>query len=85
MRVEERFWAKVDKSDGCWVWTAGDQVLPGRRGGQGRDRHGGRTGAGAAVVARPAGPADADAWQLHGANLSSIMARIERSDLRARR
>lgn len=23
MRVEERFWAKVDKSDGCWVWTAG--------------------------------------------------------------
>jgi hypothetical protein len=20
--VEQRFWAKVDKSDGCWVWTA---------------------------------------------------------------
>ena len=22
MRVEERFWAKVNKSDECWVWTA---------------------------------------------------------------
>ena len=20
--VEERFWAKVDKTDGCWLWTA---------------------------------------------------------------
>lgn len=23
MNVEERFWSKVDKSGGCWVWTAG--------------------------------------------------------------
>lgn len=22
MGLGERFWAKVDKSDGCWVWTA---------------------------------------------------------------
>lgn len=22
MRVEERFWDKVNKSDECWVWTA---------------------------------------------------------------
>jgi hypothetical protein len=21
--VEERFWAKVEKSEGCWKWTAG--------------------------------------------------------------
>lgn len=23
--VSERFWAKVQKSDGCWIWTGGTQ------------------------------------------------------------
>lgn len=66
MRVEERFWAKVDKSDGCWVWTAG--ISSGGYGSfwlDGKNRRAHRVA--------------------YGANLSSIMARIERSDLRARR
>lgn len=31
---EERFWAKVRKSDGCWLWTAS------RSGGRGQQRYG---------------------------------------------
>ena len=23
---EERFWGKVDKTDGCWLWTAGTNI-----------------------------------------------------------
>lgn len=43
LTTEERFWSKVDKSDGCWLWTAsrnnwgyGKFSLP-RAGGKSRD------------------------------------------------
>lgn len=30
MTIEERFWAKVEKTDGCWVWLAGRTGRPGK-------------------------------------------------------
>lgn len=38
MTLEERFWAKVQKTDGCWLWTAGT------RSGYGTLRSGGKRG-----------------------------------------
>ena len=38
LALEERFWSKVDKSDGCWVWTAWNN-------GQGYGRFSGGRGA----------------------------------------
>lgn len=35
-RIEKRFWARVDKSGGCWIWTGA------RSGGYGTMRIGGR-------------------------------------------
>lgn len=42
-RRVERFWAKVRKTDGCWLWTASTNGRPGYgifRGGVGRDKYG---------------------------------------------
>lgn len=40
MNVADRFWAKVDQSGDCWLWTA--SVVAGPRGGYGQFRSGGQ-------------------------------------------
>jgi hypothetical protein len=49
MTLAERFWAKVEKTDGCWIWTASTNG----KGGYGQIGLGGR-GAGNALAHRVA-------------------------------
>lgn len=52
--LEARFWAKVAKSDGCWVWTGGRKPD-----GYGTIRAGGERGGGAVVSAHRV------SWEMH--------------------